>query len=356
MTAITLGDVPDVVVTGSMAAAYTLASQGAFEALDSALGTLKFDFTNITPSVIPLMKYKNVSYIIPQNTDVDVLFYRTDFFEEAGLDITKPPRTIQELDEYALKLEKTQGNEVTRYGFIPWLDVGGLAYLWYRPFGVDPFDEDTGKVTLVNEQTVKIYEWQRRYAQKYNPERLRAFTSSLGSPFSPDHAFMTGKVAMTVTRNSFINAIRIYAPDTKYDIAPIPAIDLNHYGGSTLGGNIFFVPRGAKNVLGGTAFAIAAQETKFLEDNNRDWYSLGIFKDRFADYSLYKENDIKLMKIIDITYNKNSGQWVLSSITSRLDDILNTFRDVAIYTNDDIMAGLLDIETRLQSEADRFNR
>jgi multiple sugar transport system substrate-binding protein len=211
-------------------------------------------------------------------------------------------------------------------------------------------------VTIVNAQVEKIYEWQRGYAQRYNPERLRAFTSALGSPFSPDHAFMTGKVAMTVTRNSFINALRIYAPDVKYEIAPIPAIDEDHYGGATLGGNVFLVPKGAKNIPGGVAFAVASQLAKFLEDNSRDWYSLGIFRDVYPSYSLYKENDPKFFKLLDITYNKNSGQWILSPITSRFDDSLNTFRDVAIYTNDDIMSGLRDIEARLQTEANRLSR
>jgi multiple sugar transport system substrate-binding protein len=167
---------------------------------------------------------------------------------------------------------------------------------------------------------------------------------------------MTGKVAMTISRQSFINAIRIYAPDTQYDIAPIPAVDLDHYGGSTLAGNIFFVPKGAKNVTGGVAFAVSAQEPKYLDDNNKEWYAVGIFKDIIPSYTLYKEQDPKFQKIVDIMYNKNSGQWVLSPVTARLDDSLNTFRDVAIYTNNDIMSGLGEIETTLQSEVSRLVR
>lgn len=45
-------------------------------------------------------------YALPWDTDARVIYYNKEHFREAGLDPEKPPRTIEELDEYADKLTK----------------------------------------------------------------------------------------------------------------------------------------------------------------------------------------------------------------------------------------------------------
>lgn len=353
MAAINSGDVPDLIESDALAETYALAAQGAFEPLDQAFKEVGIDVSKINPAVIPLMKYNGATYIFPHNTDTILLFYRTDLFEEAGLDPAKPPKTIAELDEYAKKLTVSSGRDVTRYGFIPWLDAGADAPTWYRQFAASVYDTSTDTVTLAKPEVARVFEWQRSYAQQHDPERMRAFTSSLGAAFSPDHAFMQGKVAMTVIGNWFCNALRIYAPDIKFNVAPIPAIDLDHYGGCTLTGNNYAVPKGAKNINGAVAFANYTQQSKILEDNNRQWRSLGVYEGAYEGLSLYEAKDPYLEVCIDVTFNKNSGPWVLSPITNQLNDRLTTFRDEAIYTNNNIMNGLRDIETSLQSELNR---
>lgn len=51
---------------------------------------------------------------LPFYTGTDALYYRTDHFEEAGLDPTKPPTTWDELAEYATALTNPRAG---RYGF-----------------------------------------------------------------------------------------------------------------------------------------------------------------------------------------------------------------------------------------------
>jgi multiple sugar transport system substrate-binding protein len=356
MAAINSGDVPDLIESDALAETYSLAAQGAFEPLDDAFKTVGIDVSRINPAVLPLMKYDGVTYIFPHNTDTILLFYRTDLFEQAGLDPSKPPTTIAELDEYAQKLTVSSGRDVTRYGFIPWLDAGAAAPTWYRQFGASVYDAAAGKLTLANPAVASVFEWQRAYAQRHDPERMRAFTSSLGAAFSPDHAFMQGKVAMTVIGNWFCNALRIYAPDTKFNVAPIPATTADLYGGCSLTGNNYASPKGAKNVNGAVVFADYTQQSKILEDNNRQWRSLGVYNGAYEGLSLYEEKDPYLLKCIDVTFNKNSGQWVLLAITNQLNDRLSAFRDEAIYTNNNIMEGLRSLETALQSDLDRSNR
>jgi multiple sugar transport system substrate-binding protein len=356
MAAINSGDVPDLIESDAVTETYSLAAQGAFEPLDDAFKAVGVDVSIINPAVIPLMKYNGVTYIFPVNTDTILLFYRTDLFEQAGLDPSKPPTTIAELDEYAQKLTVSSGRDVTRYGFIPWLDAGADAPTWYRQFGASVFDEAANTLTLANPAVARVFEWQRAYAQQHDPERMRAFTSSLGAAFSPDHAFMQGKVAMTVIGNWFCNALKIYAPDTKFNVAPIPAISADLYGGCSLTGNNFASPKGAKNVNAAVVFADYFQQSKILEDNNRQWRSLGVYAGAYEGLSLYEAKDPYLMTCIDVTFNKNSGLWVLSPITNLLNDRLTAFRDETSYTNNNIMEGLRSLETTLQNDLDRSNR
>ncbi|MDR1107081.1 MAG: extracellular solute-binding protein [Treponema sp.] len=353
MAAINSGDVPDLIESDALAETYGMAAQGGFEPLDDVFKEVGINMDNINPAVIPLMKYNGVTYIFPHNTDTILLFYRTDLFEEAGLDPSNPPKTIAELDEYAQKLTVSSGQDVTRYGFIPWLDAGADAPTWYRQFGASVYNDSTDTLTLANPAVARVFEWQRSYAQRHDPERMRAFTSSLGAAFSPDHAFMQSKVAMTVIGNWFCNALRIYAPDTKFNVAPIPAIDAAHYGGCSLTGNNYASPKGAKNVKAAVVFADYTEQSKILEDNNAQWRSLGVYKGAFEGLSLYENKDPYLMVCIDVTFNQNSGQWVLSPITNLLNDRLTAFRDEAIYTNNDIMNGLRGVETALQTELNR---
>lgn len=352
MAAIQSGDVPDLVVSDQMAASYAFAMQGAFEPLDDALAAIGFDYSKVNPQVIPLMKVGDTTYIYPQNTDTTLLFYRTDLFEEVGLDPNSPPKTIAELDEMADKLVKKNGDDVERYGFIPWLDAGEDGSIWTWQFGADVYDETGNKVTIANDPTAAVFEWMRSYSQKFNPEKMKSFTTSLGAAFSPDHAFMQGKVGITAIGNWFCNALRIYAPDLEYSVAPLPAKDESNYGGTLLAGNVFFCPKGAKEIEAALKFCEYCQSAKVVEDNNKQWRSLGIYKDSIEGLSLYQAGDPYLNICIDVTFNDNSGWWALSPATAELQDKFKGLIDQAIYTTDPIMPMLEDLQNTLQQTVD----
>jgi len=56
-------------------------------------------------------------YSMPFNSSNAILFYNKTFFEEAGLDPNRPPRTFDELIEYSRKLQKKDRNgNIIRYG------------------------------------------------------------------------------------------------------------------------------------------------------------------------------------------------------------------------------------------------
>ncbi len=351
--AVNSGDVPDIVVIDRPTEAYSYATQGGFEPLDDVLSQVGFDETEINQAIIPLMKYEDETYLIPQNTDTTDLFYRTDLFEEAGLDPNSPPKTMEELDTFAKALTKKDASgNVNTYGFIPWLDAGLDPPTWAWMFGANVFDPETNKVHLSTPEMIDNFKWQMGYADLYDPAVIKSAASSFGEAFSANHAFMTGKVAMTAMGNWFCNAIRIYAPELQYKIAPLPAPEGGRYGGCALNANVNACPKGARELEGAVLFSLFCQEPYIIDDNNKQWRSLGIYPDKIEDLTLMKEGDKYLPTIVDITFNENSGIFALTSASTFMNDKLRSGLEECIYNKADPAQVLSRIENEVQSQID----
>jgi sn-glycerol 3-phosphate transport system substrate-binding protein len=78
----------------------------------------KFDTSDFEPAVINYYRVQNTLYSMPYNSSSSILYYNKDAFREAGLDPEKPPRTFEEITDYAKKLTKKDASgQTTRYGF-----------------------------------------------------------------------------------------------------------------------------------------------------------------------------------------------------------------------------------------------
>lgn len=351
--AVNSGEVPDLVVIDRPTEAYSYATQGGFEPIDDTLNKVGFVWGDINQAIIPLMKYEDKTYLFPQNTDTTDLFFRTDLFKQAGLDPEKPPKTMEELDAYAKALtKKDDAGNVLVYGFIPWLDAGLDPPTWAWMFGANVFDQATNKVNLNSPEMVANFKWQSGYSNLYNPAEIKSAASSFGEAFSANHAFMTGKVAMTAMGNWFCNAIRIYAPELQYNIAPLPAPEGGRYGGTPLNANVCAVPKGAKEIEGAVRFALFCQEGYILDDNNKQWRSLGIYPGKIKDLTLMKEGDKFLPTIVDITFNKNSGMWALTSASTFMNDKLRSGLEEVIYNKADPATVLARVQQEVQTQID----
>jgi multiple sugar transport system substrate-binding protein len=112
-------------------------------------------------------------YGLPMITDTNILFWRTDLFEAAGLDPARPPQTYEELREYAIRLttdvnglhpgeEGFDPNNIDVYGF-GFKGVAGLAssWEWYNylyAFGGDLMDDEFN-VTIDSPEAVASLQW-----------------------------------------------------------------------------------------------------------------------------------------------------------------------------------------------------
>jgi multiple sugar transport system substrate-binding protein len=112
-------------------------------------------------------------YGIPMVADTNILYWRTDLFEAAGIDPNDPPETYDELREYALRLttdvnglhpgdEGFDANNIEIYG-LGFKGVSGLAssWEWYNylyAFGGDLMDDEYN-ITIDSPEAIASLQW-----------------------------------------------------------------------------------------------------------------------------------------------------------------------------------------------------
>lgn len=238
MTAVTAGTGPDIYLLDRFIAAQR-AEAGVLE--DLAPLSANFDLKQFYDFGIEECTWKGKLWCLPIDTDTRMLFYNKDQFKEVGLDPEKPPKTIDELDQYADKLTKKASGKVERYGFIPWYNQG-WHYTWGWAFGAKFYDPQAGKVLLDDPAFIKSLEWQAKYGEKVGKE-VDPFAGSSGE-LSP---FIAGQVSMIVANNYFMDDIKRLKPDMKYGITLIPTAAGVQGPITWAGGWSVVIPKGSKH-------------------------------------------------------------------------------------------------------------
>jgi ABC-type glycerol-3-phosphate transport system substrate-binding protein len=353
LAAIAGGNAPDLIIADDYSSAYAYAAQGSFESWEPYMETLELEIDDFITGYKDIINYEGTPYLIPQDGNALLLYYSPEAFEEVGLDPDSPPTTLEELDEYAELLTK-QNAEGTyeRFGFIPWLDQGNESFTWPFFFGSDIYDVETGQLTLTDDNVVESFQWMAKYAEKYDPEKIQSFVSGAGGMFSPDHPFMKGSVAMTITGNWFANALKIYAPDVNYRVAPIPVPEYGRKNSTTLGANVFAIPRGADNADLAALFVKYCLRAEVNATNFDVWRSVPTIDASFDEVSWTIAGDEMYALQRELINSPDSGLPALTSVSAQLNVDLKTLRDDVIYNGKDPLPLLEELQERLQAEID----
>ena len=104
---------PDVIVVG-YGQLGTVVGNGWIEPIDAVISGMP-DADDIVPHALDGSKVDGKRYGLLVANPYPFA-YRKDFFREAGLDADKPPKTWDELRDYAIRLTKRQADKVTRAG------------------------------------------------------------------------------------------------------------------------------------------------------------------------------------------------------------------------------------------------
>lgn len=180
-----------------------------------------FNIDDFYPVLVDKMKYDDSLYGLPSDTDVRVLYYNKDHFEEAGLDPESPPANWDELREYAEKLTVWESDDlVERMGFSAETGISNLHFhtlAWSN--GGDFWDED-GNPTFTREENLEALQWLKGMNDYYGEKAVSAFNSQASAlDYSP---FIAEKISMVVEVNNMYQDINRYAPDLNFGVAAIP--------------------------------------------------------------------------------------------------------------------------------------
>ncbi|WP_215904607.1 extracellular solute-binding protein [Parasphaerochaeta coccoides] len=171
--------------------------------------------------LVSAAKFEGKYYAIPTAVRSLALFWNKDLFREAGLDPEKPPKTMEEAIEMALKLTKKDKNG--NYIQEGWgLQLNGQIYHWIREtlvrqFGGTPYSADGRTVTYNNQAGYDAFTYATNLQLK----------SQVGMPmFMTDDvtAFKAGALAMNIDgsfRLGTLDAVK----ELDYGVTDIPTLN-----------------------------------------------------------------------------------------------------------------------------------
>lgn len=215
-TAIPAGTGPDVAFYSSEDSNFR-ASSGVLANLKPYIDQDSFDMSQFYAGAVEQVKYEEGIYALPFTWSSRMLVYNKQMFRDAGLDPEKPPKTLEELADYADKLTKldAKGN-IEVMGFHP--SLGNAAFVDYlEGRGGSFFDESDNPI--VNSQTVlDTLSWYVDMTNKYGVKEAQSLKST--SATTGIDPFLAGYVAMEVNVNDFYK--KLSESDMDYGICAIP--------------------------------------------------------------------------------------------------------------------------------------
>jgi multiple sugar transport system substrate-binding protein len=240
LIAIAGGNPPDLAGNYSFCVA-AYADNGALTDLGPLLAKSGFDRSRYIEHYMRLGEYRGKTWALPLAPASTALLLNKRLLQEVGLDPERPPTTIEELDQYAERLTKWEvtlpsGEKQLASGYLPevpaerkrLLQAGFLPgeplwflYGWGDFFG-GRLSEGTEKVTAAEPANVRAFEWVASYSRKLGVGVIKRFRSGFGNSSSPQSAFLSGKVAMTLQGVWMHNYIEKYAPGLQWAAVPFP--------------------------------------------------------------------------------------------------------------------------------------
>ncbi len=241
------------------------ASRGAFEPLNGYLEadaqntnlTYRVDTSDIVHPAMDEVTYKGKIYGIPDCADDRFLYYNSDiliregFVDEQGN--AKPPRTWEELREYAVKLTKHDKNgNIKQLGFAP--NFGNSWLYMYAWQNGGEFISANGRLCTMNSTSVvEALDYMTRiYDELGGAKGVFAFQSTFqGGELDP---FLLGKIVMKIDGDWFLQTIATFKPYLNFATSPAPMpakrLDAGEKPITWLGGWCLAIPSSSKNKEG----------------------------------------------------------------------------------------------------------
>jgi multiple sugar transport system substrate-binding protein len=196
--------------------------------------------------------YEGETYGIPFETDVRVLFWNKQLFQQAGIDPEKPPATWEELEAYADLLDvKNDDGTYARIAFFPLWNAGFNPF-WAYLNGAELITE-SGDPVVNSPEAVEALEWIKKWVDRYGGwQALQNYRAQYTA--APNDLFMSGGVAMFIDIFGYLSQLEFYRPSVTLDDESRPRMEwgiatLPHNGtpANWSGGFSLSIPTGARN-------------------------------------------------------------------------------------------------------------
>ena len=254
LTAMSGGDSPDLVMSGSSEAITLWASQGAILDLTPAVEPLKGQLeAEMVPAGLQWVIFNGKYYGLPFVNYNWGLFYNKDLFKAAGLDPEKPPKDLVELKEFAQKLTQVDASgNITQLGWMP-INDPWRAMNFILNSGGKFYNPATNAPTFNDPNTIAAFQWDLDLQKIYGLEKVAAFTTGFNTG---DNPFQLGKVAMYIDGCWNPEFFKLNAPNLNFGVAAIPYSDPKYANANNLGTNPLAVPVASKHQKEAIEFAV----------------------------------------------------------------------------------------------------
>lgn len=170
------------------------------------------------PNALTPYRYKSGLYALPLEQNVQMMYYRTDIFEELGLE---PPKTWEDFDHVLTILQKNRLTVGLYAGTSTAGDISIFEMLLYQSGG-SLFNEDLSATILDDEKCYKAFKKWTDYYVKYG----------LLTEFNFYNRFRSGEMPLGIQPQNMYATLRLAAPelDGLWEMVPVPQTVLS--GGS----------------------------------------------------------------------------------------------------------------------------
>ena len=351
LPALTGSEPPDILILGGGDLVKSYAKEGLVSELSNAIQTGGIDLNDIYDAPLRQCKDGDKIWCLPWGTDIYGLYWNKDLFEAAGLDPETPPKTLEELADYADKLTKVGGDgKIEQIGFIP-DQAWGHTDLYSHMFGGFWYNEDGTQLTANSQPMIDALKWQQQFFEKYGFDNVLAFSTGFGDQYmSPDYPFYTGKLAMMVDGEwqTGPNFIAKFAPELNYGVAPLPAPTAHPDSANSgvVAGTVVVIPANAKNQDASAKLLAWMMSPEIVAEEMCYNANLPTSK-KAAQDKCFTEN-AKFKVFLDMMGNPNSSFVVTTPISLEFNDAYGTVEEKVLHTGADPKAELDQLQTEFE--------
>ena len=254
LTEVAGGDPPDVVMAWELQYPI-LAEKGVYLPLEDVINADADYKTNVLPdfyeSHIQMYTWKGKLYVLPEQNASVVLYYNKKLLDEAG--VAYPPTDWKDTswtwDGFVAnchKLTKTEGDQITQYGFTEawWPPLSAVIFAYCNEGQWFDRYSDPTKVTITEPNVMAAFQW---YADLWNKEKV-ATNPENWKVQAGYQMFAAGKVAYTLVGHWFYPEFSKPEHNLSMDIGVFPMGPNGKQPKTDLGGTGMALVKSAKHV------------------------------------------------------------------------------------------------------------